>query len=725
MIDSSFGIAGSGLFSGYSSGYGRHHDANSTAAVCAGLTNAPMPSIVNEYTRRRRPLGNTLTISSAEVDLKLLRASAQLDADPAAAARAAGEILASSPGHAAASLLLATASRSIGDATMALDVLAELAHQQPASGVIQLELARASRAAGRRAATLAALRRAVELAPDLADGWRELSGELALAGDERGSDLAYARYSALAREAWQLVEPAAALAENRLAAAEELLQRHLEHSPKDPAAIRMLAQAALRREDYARGERLLGECLQLAPGYAAARFDLANALYTQQKTALVLPLIERLLALDPQNLAYRNLQASALSFTGQHDRSLHMLAELLAERPDQAQGWMNYGHELKAAGRLQEGIAAYRKSIALDPGGGAAYWSLANLKTFRFETVDIEAMRAALAREDLRAEDRVEFEFALGKALEDERRFAESFEHYASGNSLRRSAVIYDADKTTAHVVHSKELYTQQFFAQRSGWGSEAVDPIFIVGLPRAGSTLLEQILASHSRVEGTRELPDIAAIARGLGGAAGEADNLSYLDSISSLRADDVRALAGRYLEHTRVYRLSGAPRFIDKMPNNFLHIGLIHLLFPRAAIVDARRHPMGCCFSCFKQYFPKGQPFTYDLGELGRYYRDYVELMEHFDTVLPGRVRHVFYEQVVGAVERETRALLGYCGLPFEEACLRFYENPRVVQTASSEQVRRPIFAEGVGQWRHYEPWLGTLQEALGDSVARYPAH
>ena len=667
---------------------------------------------------------NLVKVSAADVDFKLVQGSALLDADPAAAALAAGEILGSWPGHSAASLLLATASLSLGDPGRACEVLESLAHAQPASAVVQLELGRALRAAGKSEQSLTALRRAVELEPDLAEGWRELSSELAAGGDVRGADLAYARYSAVAPDAPWLLEPAAALRDNRLAAAEELLRRHLKSTPTDVAAMRMLASAIGRREGYAEAEDLLREALRLAPGDAAALYDLARLLLTQQKPTLIPPLIERLILLDPRNADYRNLQASFLSFVSQHDRSIDILASLLTESPGRAAAWITYGHELKAAGRQKEGIDAYRRAIALAPTSGAAYWSLANLKTFRFEASEVDSMRNALERSDLRHDDRVTLEFALAKALEDDAQYAESFEHYSSGNSLRRAVLAYDPAKRHAHLLRSKETLTREFFAARADWGSTEMDPIFIVGLPRSGSTLLEQILASHSDVEGTRELAELTTIARDLGGAIGDLDPFVYLQSIETLDANGIAALAQRYLHDTRVYRSGSRSRFVDKMPNNFLHIGLMQLMFPRASIIDARRHPLACCFSCFKQYFGMGQIFTYDLAQLGSYYRDYVDLMAHFDAVLPGRIHRVRYEAVIGDLEGEVRKMLEYCRLPFEDECLRFHENRRVVQTASSEQVRRPIFSEGVDQWRHYEPWLGPLKDALGDAVRDFPA-
>lgn len=700
--------------------------ADSTAPTRGGLTKA---AVASHGTRLKcgEPQGfreDPVKLAAVDVDFKLMRASVLLDTDPAAAARVAGEILAFSPGHSAASLLLATACLSLGEAARACEVLESLARAQPASPMIQLELGRACRAAGKHEPSLAAFRRAVALEPNLAEGWRELSSALAAEGDDHGADLAYARYSEVMPEAPWLIEPAAALWDNRTAVAEELLRRHLASMPADVAAMRMLAGAVGRREDYAAAEDLLREALRVAPGYAAARYDLAKLLLTQQKPTLMPPLIERLLLLDPRNAEYRSLQASFLSFVSQHDRSIDIVASLLSEFPDRTEAWITYGNELKAAGRQGEGIDAYRQAIALAPTSGVAYWSLSNLKTFRFEASDVSAMRTALRRSDLKHEDRVTMEFALGKALEDETQYAESFEHYSSGNLLRLSALSYDPARRRAHLQRSKEILTREFFAARADWGSEEADPIFIVGLPRSGSTLLEQILASHSEVEGTRELAEITDIARGLGGVKGNLDPLQYLQALETLDAGRVAALAQRYLDDTQVYRLGNASRFVDKMPNNFLHIGLIQLMFPRASIIDARRNPLACCFSCFKQYFALGQYFSYDLAQLGSYYRDYVELMTHFGAVLPGRIHRVCYEHVVTDLEGEVRKLLEYCGLPFEQGCLRFYENRRVVQTASSEQVRRPIFSEGVDHWRHYEPWLGPLKDALGDLVEHYPA-
>ena len=384
---------------------------------------------------------------------------------------------------------------------------------------------------------------------------------------------------------------------------------------------------------------------------------------------------------------------------------------------------MSYGHALKTSGRDAEGIAAYRKSIELMPQLGESYWSLANLKTFRFSAQEIGAMRSAVRLEDLDAHERFHFHFSLGKALEDESEFEESFMHYAEGNRLRRLEIRYDADESRERLRRSHVLFTQEFLRERAHSGCPAPDPIFIVGLPRSGSTLLEQILASHSQVEGTMELPDLIAMARRVAGTADDGDSANYPGVLAALTADQWRSLGEEYLERTRIYRKHAAPFFIDKMPNNFLHLGLILVALPNAKIIDARRHPLACCLSGFKQHFAIGQHFSYSLEDIGRYYRDYVAFMAHFDRVAPGRVHRVFYENLVDDTEAQVRALLDYCGLAFEPSCLRFYENSRAVRTASSEQVRRPIFRDGVEQWRNFEPWLQPLKVALGPALEAYP--
>ncbi len=517
----------------------------------------------------------------------------------------------------------------------------------------------------------------------------------------------------------------AAVAMNRgdMGRAERLLKTHLHESPTDVPAIRMLAEVAMRIGRDEDAQNLLERGLELAPGFTPARYQLAILLHRRNESARALAEVESLLAAHPENPAYRNLAAVILSRIGEYGRSHRMYAELVAEYPGNAKVWLSFGHVLKTEGRQDESVDAYRRSLALDPDFGEAWWSLANLKTFRFDEADLAAMQARLADPKLDGVNRVHLHFALGKACEDAGDWARSFEHYDRGNALHRAANPYDADLNAARVKHLKTVFTRELFAARAGAGCPAPDPIFIVGMPRAGSTRLEQILSSHSQVEGTTELPEIVGMAGRLRGQAGTDEAGAYADVLAGLDAAQLRELCEQYLARSRIHRKTGRPYFVDKMPNNFLHVALIRLTLPNAKIVDARRHPMACCFSNYKQHYARGQRFSYGLEDMGRFYRDYVELMAHFDEVLPGRIHRVLYERVVEDTEREVRRLLDFCGLPFEDACLRFFENERAVRTASSEQVRQPIYREAMDHWKHFEPWLGPLADALGPVFRSYP--
>ena len=661
--------------------------------------------------------GGSLAVALADAQ-KLLAS------DPARAAEQAAGILKSVPGQPGAQLLLGIARRRGGDLAAALVTLEPLALAQPGWFAAHYELGLTFGAARRDDEAVASLRRAVELKPDLGDAWRALADHLGARGDSEGADAAYAQHLKFASDDPRLLEAGAALVDNRIAQAETLLREHLKQHPTDVAAIRMLAAVAARLGRFGDCEALLIRCLELAPSFAAARHNYATILYRQGKGARALAEIERVLALEPGNPAYRHLMAAILGRIGEFGRAIEIYEGLLAEYPKHANAWMSYGHALKSAGRREDSIAAYRRSVALHPGLGESWWSIANLKTCRFEPADIAVMQGQLARTDLTPGDRYHFHFALGKALEDRGSWEEAFSQYERGNRLRRAELNYEANENANHVARSRALFSRPFFAERGAFGAAAPDPIFIVGLPRSGSTLLEQILSSHSAVEGTTELPDVNAIARVLGERKNRSQESKYPGVLATLSAAESRALGERYIEQTRIQRKTAAPFFIDKMPNNFAHLGLIHLMLPHAKIIDARRHPLGCCFSAFKQHFAHGQAFTYDLADLGRYCRDYVELMAHFDEVLPGRVHRVIYERLIEDTETEVRRLLEYCGLPFEEGCLRFYDNERAVRTASSEQVRQPIYREAVDHWRHFEPWLGPLKEALGPVLDAYPA-
>src|SRR5262245_1278408 len=482
-------------------------------------------------------------------EVALGHAARLLATDPKLAAEQATEILKVVPGQPQALLLLGVARRKTGDAQGAGEVLESLTAKQPNWAAAHYELGLTFGANGKGDAAVTALRRAVELKPDLGDAWRALGDHLSAIGDSEGADKAYAQHIRFSSQNPRLLEAGAALCDNRIAVAEALLREHLRQFPTDVAAIRMLAEVAARLGRMADSETLLRRCLELAPSFPGTRHNLALVLHRQHKPEQALTEINRLLELEPKNPGYRNLKAAILGSVGEYAKSIKVYSEVLAEYPNHAKAWMSYGHALKTAGQQDQSIQAYRKSIEINPGLGETYWSLANLKTFRFSPSDLDTMRAQLRDRDLSDEDRYHFHFAIGKALEDLALQSESFEHYAAGNKLRRAGIRYDAAETTAHVQRSKALFSKEFFAQRAGMGAEAPDPIFIIGLPRAGSTLLEQILSSHPAVEGTMELPDIPSIAGKLGGRKKRDQESKYPEVVAELDSQQIRELGERYL--------------------------------------------------------------------------------------------------------------------------------------------------------------------------------
>jgi len=575
---------------------------------------------------------------------------------------------------------------------------------------------------GRHQEAADALRRAGELEPE-GPAWRLLGDQLTLLDDAAGADAAYAQSIRASVRDPHLMQAAIALCEGKLAVAEQLLRQHLRAKPTDVAAIRMLAEVGARLGRFEDAGKLLRRCLELAPSFHAARHNYAIVLHRESKSVEALAQLDVLLKADPENPSYQFLRAAALARIGEYDAAIAIYRAVLAKYPNSARGWLSLGHACKTAGLRTESIAAYERVITDAPHFGEAYWSLANLKTHPFGDATVARMNQQLERADLGDEDRFHIHYALGKAYEDKRDFEQSFRHYAEGGRIRRTGLDYSADETTKAARDHAALFTRAFFDAHKGQGSQAVDPIFIVGLPRSGSTLIEQILASHSMIEGTMELPDIIAMAKQLGG--GKVRGGAYPSILAGMQPDEIKALGEDYIARTRVQRKTSRPFFIDKMPNNAQHVGFIHLILPNAKIIDARRHPMGACFSAFKQHFARGQAYTYDLNDVGRYYADYAELMARFDEAAPGRVHRVLYEDMIENTEAEVRRLLTYLGLPFEQGCLEFHTNTRAVRTASSEQVRQPIYSGAVEQWRHYEQWLQPLKSALGRAADEYPQH
>jgi len=512
----------------------------------------------------------------------------------------------------------------------------------------------------------------------------------------------------------ELIRTADALLANDLGLAERLCRNFLKREPRNVAAIRLLAEVGVRLGRFDEAEDLLAYCLDLAPDFHLARHSFANLLFRRLRYHEALIEIEKILGAEPNRPMYLLLKAAILAQIGETHAAIEIYDAVSKQYPAEARLHLNRGHALKTVGRQGEAVAAYRTALSMQPDLGEAYWSLSDLKTFEFDDADIVHMRAALERSVADQENFVHLSFALGKALEDKGEFDESYRHYARGNAARRRTVHWDADAHHADIERIARFFGSEFLDSRRGAGNPSPAPIFIVGTPRAGSTLLEQILASHSKVEGTMELPDMMAIARQLRPAGRCGRESGYPAALATLTRDDLEAMGSRYLERTAAIR-SGAPYFIDKMPNNFAYVGLIHLILPNAKILDARRHPMACCFSVFKQLFAQGQTFSYSLEEIGRYYRDYVALMSHWDSVLPGRVLRVDYEAVVEDTEEQVRRVLDHCGLEFERGCLEFYRTERTIRTASSEQVRQPIYRSAVDQWRYYEAHLGPLKQSL----------
>ncbi len=655
---------------------------------------------------------------SGNLQTALKNAADLLRHDPRLAEEQVHEILKVYPDTPKAKRILASAYRLQRMPQKGLEVLAPLRAGYSDSPAFLHEIAQCLGGVGRGDDAIKALRKAITIDPKHATAWLSLGHQLAVAGDEEGSRQAFQRHFELSTRHPELIKAVDLLREGKLGKAERLVRELLKKYPADVSAIRVLADIGIKLGRLKDASHLLERCLELAPEFHAARHSYALVLMRLQKPEAALHETEKLLALEPNNPNFLTLNASIMTRIGDQSAALEIYEKVLKDYPNQARAQMSYGHTLKTVGRLDEAIEAYTKCTSLSPEVGEAYWSLANLKTFRFSDEDIENMRNQVTAEGGDADDQSHLAFALGKALEDKGEFDESFKFYKRGNAIRRIEHRHSLKINVMESVRQVRTLDKTFFEQREGWGCPAPDPIFVVGLPRAGSTLLEQILASHSQVEGTAELQDIIAISRKLGARTRESPAGKYPEILADMTAEQFLELGESYLETTRIQR-SDTPFFIDKMPNNFRHVGLIHLILPNAKIIDARRHPMGGCFSGFKQLFAHGQTFTYGLEDIGKYYRDYVRLMDHWDAVLPRRVHLVQYEEMVADTENQIRALLEYCGLEFEEQCLRFYETDRAVRTPSSEQVRKPIYKEGLEQWRNFEAHLDPLKEALGPEV------
>ena len=580
---------------------------------------------------------------------------------------------------------------------------------------------------GNAADAVPLLERATNLDPTLESAWFTLGKALALLGRGAEADQAFERCFALSPERRLMALAAEHHKEGRLKEAEQLFRRVLRQRPRNVDAMRLLASIALKAGRADEAEQLLERAISVAPDFVAALVDLGHLRKEQDRFAEALECFDRAIALEPNDPKAHFQRGATLAPAALTHEAIEAYQKCLALRPTHVGALLGLGHLLKAVGRYAEAVASYDACIRQRPDQGETYWSLANLKTYRFSDETVAEMERRARGEGLSVQSEVNFLFALGKAHEDRGDFDRAWGYYREGNAKQRVAVTYDPVQTESMNDRLVRTFDRDFLQARHGVGLADPAPIFILGLPRSGSTLLEQILASHSQVEGTSELPYVSRVAGWLN--RNRVDGINYPEAVRELRPENFRSLGQDYLGLAGMHRRSGAPRFIDKMPNNFPHVGLLALILPEAKIIDARRHPLDACLSCYRQLFAKGQSFTYDLTEIGEYYLQYQRLMDHWAKVLPGKVLTVQYEEVVADFPNQVRRLLEFCGLPWEDACLRFYESDRPVRTPSSEQVRQPIYDRSVGHWRNYAHHLDelvTVIEPIRDRYRRYePGH
>jgi len=614
--------------------------------------------------------------------------------------------------------LLAVCYRYSRDFAKAQDLLNHLKVQFPRYGRALQEEGHLLLAQDQSVLALAAFQEAVMLNDSLVASW------VCIAQLAEGQGQQTLKVEAVDQVAKLKALPAALLAvrnlisEGQFLKAEKICRQFLLRYPKQVEAMRLLAALGVRSEVLDDADVLLENAVAFEPENEFARFDYMNVLYKRQKYQQALIQSEVLLKAQPDNPRFQTAFANQCVAVGRFQEALGIYNSLLVQSPNDATLHLLKGHALKTIDRTTEAIEAYRSAYLARPQFGDAFWSLANLKTYRFSTDEVEKMLEQERLETNDELDRVNLCFALGKHYEDAADYENSFSFYERGNRLRKQHLGFDGKLLSSRMKLQKSLCKKDLFEQHKEVGNKAADPIFIVGLPRAGSTLLEQILASHSQVDGTQELANIGAFAHQLDGRRTIHEEPQYPRCLETLSAEQFEEMGSRYLRDTQVLR-GKAPYFIDKMPNNFRHIALIQLILPNSKIIDARRNPLACCFSGFKQFFSHGQEFTYGLEEIGRYYKDYIEIMDHWDQVLPGRILRVNHEDVVADLEGQVERILSYCNLPFEQACIEFHKTQRSVRTPSSEQVRLPIYDTGLDAWRGFEPWLGPLKEMLGEDL------
>jgi tetratricopeptide (TPR) repeat protein len=634
----------------------------------------------------------------------------------------ADSLLGSAPTERDALLFSAIARRRLGQMHAAAELLDQLAQHHPNFSRLWEERGHFHVEQRQTEEAIAAFDRAVHLNAALPASWHMLAGLYRMQGRATEAQRAARELAVLESMPAPVVAAIGQMTDGDLTGAEVTVREFLNRHGNHLEGMRVLAQIGMARRVFDDAQLLLEAVLELAPNHRAARLEYAQVLLELHRYADAQRELERLLREDPAHrFDYQGLYATACTGMGEHERAIALYRELLQGTSADADTQLSIGHAHKTVGRRDAAIQSYRRAAAARQGFGDAYWSLANLKTYRFAEDERRAMET-LERDPARSTvDRIHLCFALGKAAEDEGSYREAFDYYARGNELKHATSRYEPKIIEDNTKRQKEVCTAQFFAAAGSCGVTDASPIFIVGLPRSGSTLIEQILASHSSVEGTQELPHIQQTVAALRGRDPDPREPRYPLELTAMSAEAIRELGQSYLANTRAYR-TGKPLFIDKMPNNFRHLGLIRLILPNAKIIDARREPMACCFSNFKQLFAQGQEFTYSLTDIARYYRTYLELMQHWNAVLPGWILRVQHEDLVDDLETHVRRILEFCGLSFEPACLEFHKTIRSVRTASSEQVRQPLYREGLWQWKKFEPWLGPLSDALGDARYRY---
>ena len=629
-------------------------------------------------------------------------------------------ILKDHPEHIDSLYLAAVSSRYLRQFEESKKFIESLLIIAPDMGRAYQELGHLNRDLGDEEKAVVHYRQACELNPALTAGWNFLYQYFVKNNNKPAADHALEQINKLGSLPGVLLYIDQILNEGRLGMAEAKCRAFLKENPTHTYAMSLLAEIANRLGYFDDAEFLLEKAVEFKPDDGDLRMKYASILRKKQKFAKTMEQVNILCDKHPDNLTYQAQKASEIMQNGDHETAITLLDDILSKNPYNFSTFTSKGHAQKTLGKTDEAIKSYQSAYQIKPDHGEAFFSLANLKTYSFSSSELESMREQVSRVDLSLRDKAYFHFALAQGCEVNGEYDEAFFHLEKGNKIKNDQSQYSIERMEKELQAQIEICNDKFFHDLGNGGCDTKEPIFILGLPRAGSTLIEQILASHSMVDGTLELPNILSIAQSLRGDDIYGKLGNYPKSMESLSLDQREALGRGYIEDTKMHR-KDAPMFTDKMPNNFRHIGLIHLIMPNAKIIDARRYPLDCCFSMFKQLFAQGQEFSYGLAEAGSYYRNYVNLMDHWNNVLPDKILRVNNEDVIEDLEGQVRRMLEFLELPFEEQCISFHETDRSVRTASSEQVRRPINKDGMERWKPYSKHLKPLVDNLGHQLLK----